>query len=243
MQTLVELNTVTKVYDSNLQPALNRVSLDIYAGQVTAVMGPSGSGKSTLLNLIAGLDRPSNGTIRVEGTTLNGLSEAALARYRCTKIGLVFQFFNLLNNLTVLENVLIPAQLVGTDTSEARKRANALLEQLGITDQRDKYPARLSGGQRQRVAIARALVNRPALLLADEPTGALDTRSGEGVLDLFRDLQHAGQTLVLVTHDPQLASRYADRVVRLMDGAVVEDTVLKAVPPVSVSVPTVEVVS
>jgi putative ABC transport system ATP-binding protein len=227
METIIALDTVTRIYESNPQPALNQVSLDIYAGQVTAIMGPSGSGKSTLLNLVAGLDRPSRGTIRVDGTTLNGLSEAALARYRRSRIGLIFQFFNLLNNLTVLENVLIPAQLAGISKSESRKCAADLLEQLGIADQRDKYPARLSGGQRQRVAIARALINRPALLLADEPTGALDTRSGEGVLDLFRDLQQAGQTVLLITHDPKLASRYANRVVRVVDGAVAEDSVVR----------------
>jgi putative ABC transport system ATP-binding protein len=224
METIIEVNTVTKIYESNPQPALNQVSLDIFAGQITAIMGQSGSGKSTLLNMVAGLDRPSKGTIRVDGTMLNGLSEAALARYRRSRIGLIFQFFNLLNNLTVLENVLIPAQLAGIGKSDAHKRAGDLLEQLGIASQRDKYPARLSGGQRQRVAIARALINRPALILADEPTGALDTRSGEGVLDLFRDLQQAGQTILLITHDPQLASRYANRVVKMMDGVVAEDS-------------------
>jgi len=158
---------------------------------------------------------------------LNGCSEAALARFRRAQVGLVFQFFNLLNNMTVLENVLIPAQLAGVSRAAARQRASELLGQLGLADQAAKYPARLSGGQRQRVAIARALINRPALLLADEPTGALDTRSGEAVLDLFRDLHSAGQTIVLVTHDRQLAGRYAQRMVSLVDGRVAADVALQ----------------
>lgn len=224
MEPLVELVNVTKVYDSaDLRPALNGITLRIPAGEVTAVMGPSGSGKSTLLNLLAGLDRATNGSIMVEGQEITGLSEAALARYRRRKIGLIFQFFNLLNNLTALQNVLIPAQLAGVSSSEAQTRAHELLEQLGIAEVADSFPARLSGGQRQRVAIARALMNRPTLLLADEPTGALDTRSGEGVLDLFRDLNNAGQTIVLVTHDPRLAERSAHGIVELVDGAIVPD--------------------
>jgi putative ABC transport system ATP-binding protein len=187
-------------------------------------MGPSGSGKSTLLNLVAGLDRVTGGHIAVEGLEITRLGEAALARYRRARVGLIFQFFNLLNNLTALDNVLIPARLAGIPRRAAETRARELLGQLAITDQAHKYPARLSGGQRQRVAIARALVNRPALLLADEPTGALDTRSGEQVLDLFRDLNDAGQTIVLVTHDPRLAERYAQRIITLVDGAVAKDT-------------------
>jgi len=224
--SLVELVNVTKVYDATSpQPALNRVSLRIPAGEVTAIMGPSGSGKSTLLNLMAGLDRATDGSIRVDGLEITRLGEAALARYRRAKIGLIFQFFNLLNNLTVLDNVLIPAQLAGMSVRAAEQRAQELLDQLAIADQATRYPARLSGGQRQRVAIARALINRPVLLLADEPTGALDTHNGEQVLDLFRDLNDAGQTIVLVTHDPRLAERYADRIVTLVDGAVARDAV------------------
>jgi putative ABC transport system ATP-binding protein len=160
----------------------------------------------------------------VDGTELNRLSEAALAGYRRRKIGLIFQFFNLLNNLTVLNNVLIPAQLAGMKREVARARARELLDQLGISSEADKFPARLSGGQRQRVAVARALINRPVLLLADEPTGALDTHSGEQVLDLLQDLNSAGQTILLVTHDPRLAERCAGRIVRLVDGMVAEDT-------------------
>ena len=225
MSGLVELNGVSKIYDrTNPQPALDRVSISIETGGITAVMGPSGSGKSTLLNIIAGLDRVSNGTVSVNGVQLNRLSEAALAKYRRTQIGLIFQFFNLFNNLTVLENVLIPAQLTGVNRADAKQRADDLLQVLGISQQRSAYPATLSGGQRQRVAIARALINQPPLLLADEPTGALDRRSGEQVIDIFRDLTRTGQTIVLVTHDPRLAERCADRTITLVDGAVAQDS-------------------
>src|SRR5579863_192986 len=221
VNSIVELRGVTKVYDgSSSRAALDGVNLRIEAGAVTAIMGASGSGKSTLLNLVAGLDRATSGTVTVDGQEITGLSEAALARFRRARIGLVFQFFNLLNNLTVLDNVIVPAQLAGMSARAAEGRARELLEQLGIADQALQYPARLSGGQRQRVAIARALVNRPVLLLADEPTGALDTHSGEQVLDLLRDLRDAGQSIVLVTHDPRLAERCAARIITLVDGAV-----------------------
>lgn len=224
MKQLVELNDVSKVYNGNRSnAALDSVSIGISAGQITAVMGPSGSGKSTLLNVIGGLDRPTKGSVVVDGADLGRLGEAALARFRRTRVGIIFQFFNLLNNLTALDNVLIPAQLAGVKASDAQRRADDLLERLDITDQRNQYPARMSGGQRQRVAIARALINNPALLLADEPTGALDTRSGDQVLAILSDLNRSGQTIVLVTHDERLASTRAHRVIRLVDGAVVGD--------------------
>ncbi|HLJ67777.1 MAG TPA: ABC transporter ATP-binding protein [Chloroflexota bacterium] len=228
MNALVELSSVTKIYGSaaDAPPALDAVSLRIPSGEVTAIMGPSGSGKSTLLNLVAGLDRVTRGTVTVDGEEITGLGESALARYRRRKIGLIFQFFNLLDNLTVLDNVLIAAQLAGMPRKAGVERARELLSQLEISGHAASFPARLSGGQRQRVAIARALINRPVLLLADEPTGALDTHSGEQVLDLFRDLNSAGQTIVLVTHDPRLAERYADRIVTLVDGAIARDHVL-----------------
>jgi putative ABC transport system ATP-binding protein len=227
MDSLLELQGVTKVYQgAGGKPALNGVTLSIPAGTMTAIMGPSGSGKSTLLNLVAGLDRASSGSISVRGLEITRLSEAALARYRRTSVGLIFQFFNLLNNLTVHDNVLIPAQLAGMGRREAGARARELLGLLGIDDQALKYPVRLSGGQRQRVAIARALINRPALLLADEPTGALDSRSGEQVIDLLRDLNSSGQTIVLVTHDQRLAERCTRRIVTLVDGQVANDTVV-----------------
>lgn len=223
MESLVELDHVTKTYDGGEgRPALNAVSLRIPAGEITGIMGPSGSGKSTLLNVVAGLDRVTHGAVRVAGQDITQLSEARLSRFRRSTVGLIFQFFNLLNTLTVLENVLLPAQLSGMRRVAAVARARELLRQLDIEDQAQMYPPRISGGQRQRVAIARALVNRPPLLLADEPTGALDTHSGESVIDLLLDLNRAGQTILLVTHDPHLAERCAHRVVSLVDGSVVE---------------------
>src|SRR5215470_15504251 len=215
---VIRLDGVTKTYQAGAPPALADLSMDVAAGEVAAVMGPSGSGKSTLLNLIAGLDRPTAGTVTVAGRRIDNLGESGLARFRARHVGIIFQFFNLLDDLTVLDNVLLPAQLAGASRRAARARAAELLERLGIADHRDDYPARLSGGQRQRAAIARALVNSPELLLADEPTGALDTATGQEIGRLLRELNAAGQTLVLVTHDPALAERYAARTVRLLDG-------------------------
>jgi len=220
-QHSVRLDDVTKVYQPGAPAAVAEVSLDVAAGEVVAVMGPSGSGKSTLLNLIAGLDRPTAGTVTVAGQRIDTLGEGALARFRARHVGIVFQFFNLLDDLTVQDNVLLPAQLAGASRRRARAQACELLERMGIEQHRDAYPARLSGGQRQRVAIARALVNSPELLLADEPTGALDTATGQEIGRLLRELNAAGQTLVLVTHDPALAERYAARTVGLVDGKVV----------------------
>ena len=225
MSELVRLTDITKVYQGGVTGALNGVSLTVEDGEFTAVMGPSGSGKSTLLNLIAGLDRPSSGTVTVAGTDLASLGEGGLARFRRDRIGFVFQFFHLLPNLTALENVLIPAQLKRHESAEAPGRK--LLAQLGIQELADRYPARLSGGQHQRVAIARALINQPTLLLADEPTGALDTRSGEQVMDLLVELHRQGQTILLVTHDAKLATRHAPRVVSMMDGRIVDDARLE----------------
>ncbi|OLE72650.1 MAG: hypothetical protein AUG05_03930 [Actinobacteria bacterium 13_1_20CM_2_66_18] len=225
MSELVRLSDVTKVYQGGVTGALSGVSLAIEQGEFTAIMGPSGSGKSTLLNLIAGLDRPSSGSVVVGGTDLGRLGEAGLARFRRDRVGFVFQFFHLLPNLTALENVLIPAQLKSRTSAEAVGRR--LLSQLGIDDVADRYPAKLSGGQQQRVAIARALVNQPDLLLADEPTGALDTKSGDQVMTLLAQLHEEGQTIVLVTHDAKLATRYAARVISIMDGSVVDDARLE----------------
>ena len=228
MDTLVELSDVTKRYGSSSpQPALTDISLRIPAGKVTAVMGPSGSGKSTLLNLVAGLDRPTSGRVTVDGVQLGRLSETALARFRRQRVGLIFQFFNLLNNLNALDNVLIPAELAGVPRRQAVDRGRQLLEQLGIAGEARKYPAQLSGGERQRVAVARAIVNKPVLLLADEPTGALDSHSGEQVMDLLADLNRAGQTILLVTHDSRMAQRYASGVIRLVDGQVADDSIPK----------------
>ena len=223
-EPLIQLSDVTKRYEDDGQPALAEVSLEVAPGEAVAIMGPSGSGKSTLLNLIAGLDRPSSGTVTVAGQRIDRLSETGLARFRRQQIGMIFQFFNLLDDLTVADNVLLPAQLAGMPRRQARARAEELLATLRIEEHKDAYPGRLSGGERQRVAIARALVNRPAVLLADEPTGAVDSATGEEIAELLLDLNASGQTLILVTHNPELAATYAQRVVSIEDGRVVADT-------------------
>jgi putative ABC transport system ATP-binding protein len=220
VDALVQLSDVTKQYDGGESPAVTHVTMDVGAGESVAVMGPSGSGKSTLLNLIAGLDRPTKGTVTVAGQRIDTLSETGVARFRRGKIGMIFQFFNLLDDMTVADNVLLPAQLAGMPAAKARARLDELLTALRIGNHRNAYPARLSGGERQRVAIARALVNRPPLLLADEPTGALDTATGEEIGELLLGLNSSGQTLILVTHDPALAARYAKRVIRIVDGQI-----------------------
>jgi putative ABC transport system ATP-binding protein len=224
MEPLIELADVSKSYDSGGAPAVAKVSLTIAAAEAVAIMGPSGSGKSTLLNLIAGLDRPTAGTITVAGQRIDALSETALARYRRQRVGMIFQFFNLLDDLTVADNIALPAQLAGDSRQAARARATELIDRLGIGGHAGAYPARLSGGERQRVAIARALINSPALLLADEPTGALDTATGEQIGALLRDLHRDGQTLLMVTHNPDLAAAYATRTVHLADGRIIADS-------------------
>jgi putative ABC transport system ATP-binding protein len=228
MEALVVLDDVRKVYEAP-QAALDGVSLRIERGESVAVMGPSGSGKSTLLNLIAGLDRATSGTIRLAGQDMGRLNETRRTRLRRRSVGLVFQFFNLLDNLTALENVAIAAELAGAGRPVAIRRATELLERLGLAGQLRSFPSRMSGGERQRVAVARALINDPPLLLADEPTGALDTRSGEQVLDLLRDLNRAGRTLMLVTHDPNLATASCERQLRLNDGQIESDSASEAV--------------
>lgn len=222
---MVRLGGVRKEYGETV--ALDGVSLEIRAGEAVAVMGPSGCGKSTLLNMIAGLDRPTAGDVVVHGENVGELSEKRLALYRRRRIGMIFQFFNLIDDLSALDNVALAAQLTGTPARQARRRALELFEELGIADRRNAYPAVLSGGERQRVAVARALMNRPALLLADEPTGALDSRAGEQVMDLLIDLNQIGQTLVIVTHDERLAQRCASRLVQLADGRVTGEHALE----------------
>jgi putative ABC transport system ATP-binding protein len=220
MTAMVRLDAASKRYESAGPPALDEVSIEVRAGEAVAVMGPSGSGKSTLLNLIAGLDRPTAGAVHVAGQDLGRLSEKGLATFRRTHVGIIFQFFHLLDDLTVRDNILLPAQLAGTPARAAAARAGELMETLGIPGTANAYPARLSGGQRQRVAIARALINRPALLLADEPTGAVDAATGAGVTELLADLGRSGQTLLLVTHDRALATRCATRVIELVVGRI-----------------------
>jgi putative ABC transport system ATP-binding protein len=200
---------------------LDGVSLDVAPGEFVAITGPSGSGKSTLLGLIAGLDRPTSGSIRMEGVELASLDEDALARLRLAKIGYVFQSFHLIPTLTALENVAVPLDLAGAPDAETR--ASALLEEVGLKLRVGHYPAELSGGEQQRVALARAVANHPTLLLADEPTGNLDSATGAQIIDLLAGLHRRhGITLILVTHDPALASQ-AGRVVELRDGRVVAD--------------------
>jgi putative ABC transport system ATP-binding protein len=200
---------------------LDGVSLDVEPGEFVAVTGPSGSGKSTLLGLIAGLDRPTTGSIRVDGVELASLDEDALARLRLAKIGYVFQSFHLIPTLTALENVAVPLDLAGVPDADAR--ATALLEEVGLKLRVGHYPTELSGGEQQRVALARAVANHPGLLLADEPTGNLDSATGAQIIDLLVGLHRRhGITLILVTHDPALAA-HAGRVVELRDGRVVAD--------------------
>ena len=224
MNAIIGLTDVTKRYPGDGAPAVDAMSLQVAAGEAVAVMGPSGSGKSTLLNLIAGLDRPTAGTVTVAGQRIDRMSEAGLAQFRRAEVGMIFQFFNLLDDLTVADNVLLPAQLAGLSRRQARQRTGELLASLRIEKLADAYPGRLSGGQRQRVAIARALVNSPAVLLADEPTGALDTATGQEIGGLLAGLNASGRTLVLVTHNPGLATAYAGRVIELADGRICSDT-------------------
>ncbi|MGW0885773.1 ABC transporter ATP-binding protein [Streptomyces sp. NPDC002671] len=224
-QTVVRVSGLRKEYGDTV--ALDGVSLEIGAGEAVAVMGPSGCGKSTLLSMIAGLDRPSGGSVHVHGEDLGRINETGLALFRRRRIGMIFQFFNLIDDLTAIDNVALAAQLTGTPARQARRRALELLDELGVADRRYVYPAVLSGGERQRVAVARALMNRPALLLADEPTGALDSHAGEQVMDLLIDLNGIGQTLLLVTHDERLATRCASRLVTMADGRVTGERTLE----------------
>ena len=221
---LVEIHQVSKAYRRGGErvPVLEGVDLDIPAGEFLALMGPSGSGKSTLLNLIAGLDRPDAGRIRVAGVDITGLPETALARWRASHVGFIFQFYNLIPVLTALENVELPLLLTALSRRERREHAELALNLVGLDDRASHFPGQLSGGQQQRVAIARALVNDPVLILADEPTGALDSRTSFEVMALLQALNRGGITVVLVTHEHDIAA-FAGRVVTFRDGRVVED--------------------
>jgi putative ABC transport system ATP-binding protein len=222
---MIALREVHKVYrqGANDVPALAGVSLDFAAGEFVSIMGPSGSGKSTLLHLMGGLDQPTTGEVLIDGTPISGMSDDEVTIFRRRKIGFVFQFFNLLPTLSAEENVALPLSLDGRPTREIRARVDAALEQVGLRARRAHRPDELSGGEMQRVAIARALVIDPVLILADEPTGNLDTRTGEQILALIRDANRArGATIVLVTHDARAAA-YGSRLVTLKDGVVVSD--------------------
>jgi putative ABC transport system ATP-binding protein len=223
MPTIITLRDVTKTFPIAGVPftALGGVTLDIEAGEFVVVVGESGSGKSTLLALLAGIDRPSHGEIFVGGVPLHAISERELSAWRGRSIGIVFQFFQLLPTLTACENVMLPMDFCGTYAArERRPRALSLLERLGVADQANKLPSRLSGGQQQRVAVARALANNPAVLLADEPTGNLDSKTSQSLLELLGSLSAEGHTIVMVTHDRR-AMQVASRTIALADGRVV----------------------
>lgn len=217
---VIDLQNVHKHYGEgdSLVKAVDGVTLQVRQGDFLSLMGPSGSGKSTLLHMIGGLDRPDTGTIEVAGQPLHSLTDEQLARLRRRKIGFVFQFFNLMPNLTARENVALPLLLDGYKEAQAWPRVDELLEHFGIVDKKHRRPTELSGGQMQRVAIARALVAKPDILLADEPTGNLDSATGQDVLTLLKTSQaEFGQTVVMVTHDPKVAA-YGDRIVTMRDG-------------------------
>ena len=221
MDAVIATRGLTKVFglNGNAVHALRGIDLDVRRGEFVALVGPSGSGKSTLMAILGCLDSPTGGTYALDGQAVEGLSGGALARIRNEKVGFVFQTYNLLPKATVARNVELPMLYAGVGGRERRARALELLEKVGIPEKAGRLPAELSGGQRQRVAIARALANRPALLLADEPTGALDSKTGAEVLALFRDLHAQGHTVVLVTHDPSIAA-LAERRVELHDGLI-----------------------
>jgi putative ABC transport system ATP-binding protein len=223
-QPVIALRNVTKIYrlgEVEVE-ALRGVSLVIQRGEFVAIMGASGSGKSTLMNIIGCLDIPSHGRYWLDGVDVRNLDELALSRVRNRKIGFVFQSFNLIPRTTALANVELPLTYAGVKTKERRRRAEAALEQVGMTDRMNHLPNEMSGGQQQRVAVARAIVTNPSLILADEPTGNLDTHSSEDVMSVFADLYKQGRTVVLITHEADIA-QYAERVVRLRDGLIVSD--------------------
>jgi putative ABC transport system ATP-binding protein len=226
MADVCTVRGVRKTFEAEFAPvrALRGVDLDVDAGEFVAIMGPSGCGKSTLLNLVAGLDVADEGEITIAGEKVTGRNEDELARMRRRHVGIVFQFFNLLEGMTVLENVVLPAVIAGTKRRPAETRARDMLDLLGLSDKAKQLPGVLSGGQRQRLAIARALANEPTLLLADEPTGALDTEGGLEVLELFKRLHADGQTILMVTHNDEVAAA-GDRIVRMRDGRVESDGV------------------
>ncbi|HMO56187.1 MAG TPA: ABC transporter ATP-binding protein [Roseiflexaceae bacterium] len=229
---IVETRALSKTYGTGQAavPALRGIQISIAAGEFVAVMGPSGCGKSTLLHLIGGLDRPDSGEVLIAGQAIAGLPDDDLARLRRRTIGFVFQFYNLLPVLSALENAALPMILDGMRPAAARERAGEWLQRVGLTDQLQRRPSQLSGGQQQRVAIARAMAADPALVLADEPTGNLDSQSAEAIATLLRQTAGDwGRAVLMVTHDPRIAA-YADRIIFLKDGTVVDDTRLAAVP-------------
>lgn len=225
-KAVITLEGITKTYVNGklTVPVLHGIDLSIYEGEFTSIMGPSGSGKSTFMNILGCLDRPTNGSYRLDGQEVAHLSDDELAYVRNKRIGFVFQSFNLLPKLTALDNVALPMVYAGVSKSERMARAGQLLTDLGLGTRLDHMPAELSGGQRQRVAIARALANDPAIIMADEPTGNLDSKASLDVMHIFTELYQEGRTIILVTHEPDIAE-YAGRNVVLKDGLIVEDRI------------------
>jgi putative ABC transport system ATP-binding protein len=222
--TLIRLDGVSKVFytDEVETHALNNINLEIRAGEYVSIAGPSGCGKTTLLSLLGLLDSPSHGEYLLDGKSVANLSASDRARIRNREIGFIFQAFNLIGDLTVYENVELPLTYRGMSSGERKERVQAALERVGMAHRTKHYPSQLSGGQQQRVAVARAIVGKPLILLADEPTGNLDSKNGESVMDLMKELHDEGATICMVTHDPRYA-RYADRTIHLFDGQIVRD--------------------
>ncbi len=222
-KTIINLKNVAKYYEMGEEvviKAVDGVDIEVKEGDFISVMGPSGSGKSTCMNLVGSLDVPSQGSIYLDNEDISELSESELAELRGQKVGFIFQQFNLIPNLTVKENVMLPMTFQGADPDEKSEIAEELLDKVGLADRIDFYPNQLSGGQQQRVAIARALANDPEVILADEPTGNLDTKTGERVMDFLKKLNKEGKTIIMVTHDPDLAKKHSCRVYWLKDGKV-----------------------
>jgi putative ABC transport system ATP-binding protein len=227
--SIISTQNLTKIFGSGATAvtALDHINLSVNTGEFVAVMGPSGCGKSTLLHLIGGLDRPTDGKVIIEGTSIAEMEDDRLTELRRRKIGFIFQFFNLIPVLNAVENAALPVTLDGVKPAEAQKKGAEWLARFGLSDRLSSRPDQLSGGQQQRVAIARALAAEPSLILADEPTGNVDTRSGDEIASLLRDVaKKYGRTVIMVTHDPRIAA-YADRIIFLKDGRVVDETVLE----------------
>lgn len=222
-KTIIELNNVWKTYEMGeiTVNALRGLNVQIFKGEFVAIAGPSGSGKSTAMNMVGCLDVPSKGVIKLDGKNISEMSESQLAQIRGRKIGFVFQQFNLIQSMTALENVMLPMTFQNKNPAERRKKAIALLKLVNLEDRADHKPSEMSGGQQQRVAIARSLANEPEVILADEPTGNLDTETGDMIMDFLRTLHKKGTTIVMVTHDPEKA-RYAERIVHIKDGIAVK---------------------
>ncbi len=224
-QTIIEADAVWKVYQRGKTDveALRGVSFRVREGEIVAIMGPSGCGKTTLLNIIGGLDKPTKGNIRVNDIELSSLGESKLTKFRRENIGFVFQFYNLLPNLTALENVQLPLIAKGLSKKERFERATEFLQAVGLSDRLYHKPGELSGGEQQRVAIARAIAVQPSIVLADEPTGDLDTKTGEEIMELLRQINDQGQTIIVVTHDDMIAMT-TDRIIKLRDGKIIENS-------------------